>query len=152
MTEERATDPDRVMGLTGREKRLLVSLAVIHVPLAIVAVRVAGTGATTDFYCFWSGSSFVLQGRDPYDEVAWTSATSGISLDAFDRMRGQNCYTRYLYPLATGVALVPLAALPLGLALCWTAIYRRAIALGSTALTAALLARPRSDVPRLFAA
>jgi len=114
------------MGLTGREKRLLVLLTVILVPLAIVAVRVAGTGATTDFYCFWSGSSFVLQGRDPYDEVAWTSAT--------------------------GVALVPLAALPLGLALCWTAIYRRAIALGSTALTAALLARPRSDVSRLSAA
>jgi hypothetical protein len=118
------------MSPTAREKRLLVLLAVVLVPLVILAARVAATSMTTDFYCFWSGSSFVLQGHDPYDESAWTAATSGTSLDAFDRLRGTNCYTRYLYPLTTAIAMAPIALLPLGVA---AALWEIAIFVGALA-------------------
>lgn len=112
-------------------------LAVILVPLAILALRVAATSTTTDFDCFWSGSSFVLQGRDPYDESAWTAATSGTSLDAFDQMRGHNCYTRYLYPLTTAIAMAPIERLPPGVA---AALWELAIFVAAGA-GVALLAR-----------
>jgi hypothetical protein len=99
-------------------------------PLAILGVIVAVTPQTTDFFCFWTGSRLVLEGRDPYSQILWESVTAGASLDALGRFREGNCEVRYAYPLTTAVAMLPLGALPLGIA---AAIWELAIFLGAGA-------------------
>jgi hypothetical protein len=102
--------------MSGQERRLLVLAAALLVPLAILGVRAAVTPETTDFRCLWTGASFVLSGRDPYDLADWTRATYSVGVDAFGRIRESNCFGSYPYPLTTAIAMVPLGALPIEVA------------------------------------
>lgn len=97
-------------------------------PWAILGVIAAVTPQTTDFFCFWTGSRLVLEGHDPYSQTVWESATAGVSTDALGRFRQGNCAVRYAYPLTTAVAMLPLGALPLGVA---AAIWELAIFIGA---------------------
>jgi hypothetical protein len=101
---------------------------VVFTPWAILAVIAAVTPQTTDFFCFWTGSRLVLEGRDPYSQTVWESATAGVSVDALGRFRTGNCAVRYAYPLTTAVAMLPLGALPLGVA---AALWELAIFIGA---------------------
>jgi hypothetical protein len=99
-----------------RHRLLSYAIALVLTPLAILAMIAAVTPQTTDFFCFWTGSRLVLEGRDPYSQTVWESATAGVSFDALGRFRAGNCAVRYAYPLTTAVAMLPLGALPLGVA------------------------------------
>jgi glycosyl transferase family 87 len=129
--------------ISGQERRLLVLAAALLVPLAILGVRAAITPETTDFRCLWTGASFVLTGRDPYDLVDWTRATYSVGLDAFGRTRESNCFGSYPYPLTTAIAMVPFGLLPLEIAaMIWELLIFAAAVVG-----AALLARA-AGLPR----
>lgn len=90
--------------------------AVIVLPLILLSAMVALAPYTSDFMCFWTGSRFVLEGRDPYDTIAWMNAMSGDYVDAFGQVRTTFCPGRYGYPLTTAIALLPLGALPIEIA------------------------------------
>src|SRR3989442_8138691 len=100
--------------------------------------------------CFWTGARFVLDGRDPYDTVAWTRAMSGQYVDAFGNVRGTFCPGRYGYPLTTAIAFLPLAALPLEVAApIWQLLLVTGAALG-TVLIWRVLGGPTAWVPYLL--
>src|SRR4030081_815588 len=102
--------------MSRQELRLLILAVAVTVPIAVLGVAVALAPETTDFRCFWTGSNFLLTGQDPSDLGEWTRATSSLAMDAFGRLNGGNCFGTYPYPLTTAVAMLPLGALPLGLA------------------------------------
>lgn len=128
--------------LSAREVRLLLLAAVVALPVAVLGVRAAITPLTTDFFCFWTGSSFLLSGRDPYDQLEWARATSAVGVDAFGRIRDANCPGRFGYPLTTAVTMVPLAVLSLGHA---AAVWELGIFV-ATVIGTALLARAAAVV------
>lgn len=124
--------------------------ALIVVPLLVLCVAVALAPHTSDFMCFWTGARFVLDGRDPYDTVAWTQAMSGRYVDAFGIVRGTFCPGRYGYPLTTAVAFLPLAALPLEVAApIWQFLLVTGAAMGTVLIWRALEG-PRAWVPYLL--
>ena len=123
--------------MTRQELRLLVLSGAVAVPVAILGVGVALAPETTDFRCLWTGAAFLLDGRDPYDLAVWTAATASLAIDVFGRLNGGNCFGTYPYPLTTAVAMLPLGALPLGVA---AVIWELLIFVGAVAGTA-LLAR-----------
>src|SRR5258705_1591058 len=131
--------------MTRQELRLLVLAVAVAVPIAILGVAVALAPETTDFRCFWTGSAFLLSGEDPYLLDPWTRATSSLAIDAFGRLNGGNCFGTYPYPLTTAVAMLPLGALPLGVAaVIWEAlIFGGAVAGIATLSQAAALPRSR---------
>lgn len=72
---------------------------------------------TTDFFCYWSGARFVVEGRDPYREELWRPATTGA------RPMAPFCTGAYPGPLYTAVLMAPLGALPFDLAaVLWMAL------------------------------
>jgi len=124
--------------------------ALIVAPLFVICVAVAFAPHTSDFMCFWTGARFVLDGRDPYDTVAWTRAMSGQYVDAFGNVRGTFCPGRYGYPLTTAIAFLPLAALPLEVAApIWQLLLVTGAALG-TVLIWRVLGGPTAWVPYLL--
>jgi len=123
--------------MSGQERRLLVLAAALLVPLVILGVGAAVTPETTDFRCLWTGASFVVTGRDPYDLADWTRATYSIGIDVFGRTRESNCFGSYPYPLTTAIAMVPLGALPLQIA----AVIWEVLLFGGAVIGAALLAQ-----------
>jgi hypothetical protein len=100
------------------ERGLTFLLALVLAPIAILGVLAATTPETTDFSCFWAGPHLVLEGRDPYAQADWNAVTAGRWVDALGRFRPGNCSEAfaYPYPLTTALAMLPLGALPLGIA------------------------------------
>ena len=129
-----------------RQRLLSYAIALVLAPLAILGVLAAVTPQTTDFFCFWTGSRLVLEGRDPYSQAEWESATAGVTVDALGRLRAGNCAVRYAYPLTTAVALLPLGALPLGVAAAMWEIALFVGALSGLALLARAAGLDRADV------
>jgi glycosyl transferase family 87 len=122
----------------------------IVVPLIALGVAVALTPHTSDFQCLWTGSRFVLDGRDPYDTVAWTDAMSGQYVDAFGTVRPTFCPGRYGYPLTTAIALLPLGGLPIGIAAAtWEVLLMTGAVLG-TVLVWRALEGPNDGMPTLL--
>ena len=132
--------------MSRQELRLLILAVAVTVPLAILGVAAALTPETTDFRCVWTGSVFVLEGRDPYDLADWTRATYSVGVDAFGRTRESNCFGTFSYPLTTAVAMVPLGALPLGVAaVIWEILIFAGAVIGAALLAqAAALSRAHS--------
>lgn len=123
---------------------MLVLAVAVTVPIAILGVAVALAPETTDFRCFWTGSAFLLSGEDPYLLDPWTRATSSLAIDAFGRLNGGNCFGTYPYPLTTAVAMLPLGALPLGIAAVIWEVLIFGGAVAGTAMLAQAAALPRS--------
>src|SRR5207248_3279971 len=70
--------------------------------------------ATTDFAGFWAGPRALLDGADPYDPATWQATIARLGTQ-------QTSELVYGYPPWVLLALLPLGALPLGLAtLVWT--------------------------------
>lgn len=92
---------------------MVLAGVVVAVPLLALSIAVALTPHTTDFKCFWTGARFVLDGRDPYDDIAWAQAMSGQHVDALGNTRSSFCPGRFGYPLTTAIAFLPFALLPI---------------------------------------
>lgn len=124
----------------------LVLLIVLLVPLVALGVGVAMTPRATDFNCFWSGARIVLDGGDPYDPATWAAATSANVVDVFGTRRESHCPIGYGYPLTTAIALIPLGALPIGIAIViWQAAFILGLGVGLALLArAARLAPPEA--------
>ena len=98
--------------VTGRPREmLLLSAAAVAFPLAGWAfwALVLGLGSN-DFHDYWLAGRLILQGHSPYDMAALQALAQSEHL-SFTLGGG------YSYPLPFAVAMVPLAALPFGLAL-----------------------------------
>lgn len=124
--------------------------AAIVLPLLLLSAMIALAPYTSDFMCFWTGSRFVLEGRDPYDAIAWTEAMSGEYVDAFGQVRGTFCPGRYGYPLTTAIVLLPLGALPIEIA---APIWQALLVVGAVAGTVLVwraLDGPSSWLPYLL--
>jgi hypothetical protein len=116
---------------------------VLLVPFVLLGVGVAATPRATDFNCFWSGARIVLDRGDPYDPATWSAATGANVVDVFGTKRETHCPIGYGYPLTTAIALLPLGALPIGVAIViWQAAFILAFGLGL-----ALLARAARLAP-----
>lgn len=124
----------------------LVLLALLVAPFVVLGVGVASTPRATDFNCFWSGAHIVLAGGDPYDAPTWAAATGADVVDVFGGKRETHCPAGYGYPLTTAIALIPLGALPIEVAIVpWQAAFILAVAVGIALLArAARLGRPEA--------
>jgi len=129
---------------SGSIRLRLALLALLLVPFVVLGVGVASTPRATDFNCFWSGSHITLAGGDPYDPATWAAATGADVVDVFGTRRETHCPTGYGYPLTTAIALIPLGALPIEIAIVlWQAALIVAVAVGIALLArAAGLGRP----------
>lgn len=78
----------------------------------LASVETVRASPTTDFECLWNAATFLLDGRDPYDESAWRAVTDTTSPDRYGVLRPPPCPGRFGYPLWTALPFVPLAALP----------------------------------------
>jgi hypothetical protein len=124
----------------------LALLGLLLVPLVILGVAVASTPRSTDFLCFWSGARIILDGRDPYDTATWVAATGADTIDLWGGVRRTHCPVGYGYPLTTAVALIPLGALPIEIAIAiWQAVFVLALGTG-VALLARAARLARADV------
>ncbi len=121
----------------------VIILAILLVPLGILAMRAALTPQTTDFLCYWTGARLAIERADPYDAGQWARATSAVTVDMFGVAREGNCPGTYRYPLTTAVAMMPLGALPLAIAaLIWQAIFVFAAGSGVALIARAAGSRP----------
>lgn len=103
-----------------------------------------------DYAGFWAGSRSLIEGRDPYDAIAW--------LELHERMGSHGLaivppQTGFGYPLTTAVAFLPFALLPVSLAAPLWFISQAAAALASLAALARRLSpgTVRRDLPVLLA-
>lgn len=117
--------------------------------LLLVAGAIAATGArfyeSNDFFCLWSGARIVLHGDSPYNRATWAAATGGLHPSHDGTLTVGACTARYAYPLWTAVALLPVGALPLGLAAgVWAALAIAATIVGTAAAWRAFDGPPAS--------
>ena len=88
--------------------------------LAILAISLGfGTLAATvqdyrlqDFECLRGAALLVRDGRDPYDQGTWATATGLPAADAASPRRTSCLGSRFAYPLWTAVLLLPFAFIP----------------------------------------
>lgn len=97
-----------------RRATVVLGLAVaLTAALALAVVDPAAAYRHSDFFQFWAAPRLVLEGADPYDPVAW----AGIyAREAAAPVATPPPPGRHIYPLWVALLLLPLGALPFGLA------------------------------------
>jgi hypothetical protein len=147
MAASRTTPSSSLRSSRRAVRTRLVLLLVLLVPLVALAVGVATTPRATDFNCFWSGARIVLDGGDPYDRATWTAATGADVVDLFGTARETHCPIGYGYPLTTAIALIPLGALPIGVAIViWQAMFVLGLGVGLALLARAARLAPAEAI------
>jgi len=99
-----------------RSRGATVVLGLAVALTAALAVAVVDPGAAYrhgDAFQFWAAPRLILEGADPYDPVAW----AGIyAREAAAPVATPPAPGRHIYPLWVALLLLPLGALPFGLA------------------------------------
>lgn len=128
----------------------VIAVAIIAVVVLVAVGWPASEFRHNDFVGFWVGSRMLLDGRDPYDAVAWRAMHGAIgSLGRAIVPAG----TGYGYPLTTALVFVPFALVPIWLAAPLWLVTQVALAGGSLVYLARVLfpASLRRDLPVLLA-
>jgi hypothetical protein len=90
----------------------VIAVGAILAVATLASLETVRASRTTDFECLRTAATFLLDGRDPYDEGAWQAAIAAASPDRYGVLRTPPCPGGFGYPLWTALPFVPLAALP----------------------------------------
>ena len=112
-----------------------------------VAGRPGADYRHSDFFQFWAAPRLLLEGADPYDPIPW----AGIyAREAAPPIASPVPPGRFIYPLWTAVLLLPLGALPFGVAAAaWLVAQLAAVALALRTLVG-LVSGGRREAVLLF--
>ena len=117
------------MAQVGRAKAVIAVSVLVGATVALsVAGRPGADYRHSDFFQFWVAPRLLLEGADPYDPIPWASIYAREA--AAPIASPVSATGRFVYPLWTAVLLLPLGALPLGVAAAaWLVAQLAAVAL-----------------------
>ena len=103
--------------------------------IALSAADIPGAAYRhSDFFQFWAAPRLILEGADPYDPADWAGL---YARETTAPVATLSVTGRYVYPLWVALLLLPLGALPLGVAAAgWLVAQLATVALALRALVA----------------